>query len=83
MFLHDRAHHFADCGEPGIVYLYSVRLFRKTVKLPVLLTGGEVARPPAVITQSIMCGISAVFLGVCVASFVRARLNRKETAGPG
>lgn len=46
------------------------------IKLPALLTGGEVARPAAVITQSIMFGLSAIFFALCTASFVRARIRR-------
>lgn len=51
------------------------------VKLPALVTGGDAARPAAVMAQSIMCGLSAVFLGFCIASFVRARQNRKGAGG--
>ena len=46
------------------------------IKLPALLTGGDVERPAAVITQSIMGGLSALFFALCLASFVRARIGR-------
>lgn len=47
------------------------------LKLPVLLSGGEVARPPAVITQSLMAVLSAVFLALCIKSFIDARRARQ------
>jgi fluoride ion exporter CrcB/FEX len=46
------------------------------VKLPTLLSGGEVARPPAVIAQSIMAVLMAVYVGMCVKSFIDARRRR-------
>ena len=52
------------------------------LKLPLLLKGGEVARPAAVMAQSIMCSLSAGFLGLCIASFVQARLRRRDTPNP-
>jgi len=42
-------------------------------KLPDLLLGGEVERPVAVISQSLMAGLSAGYVALCVASFLRAR----------
>lgn len=54
-------------------------------KLFRLLGGAEVARPSAVIAQSIMFVLCAVLLGACIASFVRARRQPKtaEHAPPG
>jgi fluoride ion exporter CrcB/FEX len=46
------------------------------VKLPTLLSGGEVARPAAVIAQSIMAVLMAVYVGMCVKSFIDARRRR-------
>ncbi len=46
------------------------------VKLPTLLSGGEVARPAAVISQSIMAVLMAVYVGMCVKSFIDARRRR-------
>ena len=46
------------------------------LKLPALWSGGEVARPAAVISQSIMAILMAIFTGLCVKSFVDARRNR-------
>jgi len=40
-------------------------------KLPALLSGEEVARPAAVVEQSAMAGLSAVYLGLCVAKLLR------------
>lgn len=45
-------------------------------KLVTLLTGGEVARPAAVMAQSIMAALTAVFVGLCVKSFIDARRAR-------
>jgi hypothetical protein len=55
-------------------------------KLVKLLSGGEVARPKAVISQSITAGVCAVFVALCVNSFVAARRRRKaagQAAGGG
>lgn len=38
-----------------------------------LLSGGEVARPAAVIAQALMAVVCALFVALCVASFVAAR----------
>ncbi len=48
-------------------------------QLPALLSGGDVARPPAVIAQSLMAILSAGFVALCVRSFVTAR---RATARP-
>jgi hypothetical protein len=41
-----------------------------------LLLGGEVARPAAAISQTLMAILLAVFIGLCVRSFVEARRQR-------
>ena len=46
-------------------------------KLFTMLGGGEVERPKAVILQSITAGICAVFVALCVNSFIQARRRRK------
>lgn len=46
---------------------------RALTKLPALLSGGEVARPGAVVAQLVMLALSAVFLALCVRSFIAAR----------
>jgi hypothetical protein len=46
------------------------------VKLPALLGGGSIARPMAVVEQSITAVVCLVFVALCVRSFVRARLTR-------
>ncbi len=43
------------------------------MKLPVLLTGGELARPAAVAVQAAMAIVCFVFVLLCVWSFIRAR----------
>lgn len=46
------------------------------LKLPALLSGGEVLRPMAVVSQSIMCLLSVIYLVLCVRSFMQARMNK-------
>jgi hypothetical protein len=46
------------------------------LKLPALLSGGEVARPTAVIAQSVMAILMLLFVGLCVRSFINARVRR-------
>jgi len=46
------------------------------VKLGALLSGGDVARPMAVIAQSIMAVLMAVYVAMCVKSFIDARRSR-------
>lgn len=50
------------------------------MKLPALLGGQEVARPAAVISQSIMGVLTAVFVALCVKSFIDARKGRQAGA---
>jgi hypothetical protein len=47
------------------------------LKLFTLLGGDEVLRPAAVIAQSIMFVLSALFVGLAINSFVKARRNRR------
>ena len=46
------------------------------LKIGALLSGGEVARPAAVIAQSIMAVLMAVYVAMCVKSFIDARKKR-------
>lgn len=48
------------------------------LQLPTLLAGGDVARPMAVISQSIMAVLMALFVGLCVKSFIDARRARER-----
>ena len=43
------------------------------MKLPVLLTGGEVERPTAIAVQAAMAIVCFVFVLLCVWSFIKAR----------
>ena len=43
-----------------------------------LLSGGEVARPPAAISMGIMFVICLIFLILCIRSFVMARRRRAQ-----
>ena len=49
------------------------------LQLPTLLAGGNVARPPAVISQSIMALLMVLFVGLCVKSFIDARKARERS----
>lgn len=51
-------------------------------KLVSILRGVEVERPAAAIEQSIMAIVCAVFVGLCINSFVQAR-RRRRLAEPG
>ena len=46
---------------------------RGLMKLPLLLTGGELARPGAVAVQAAMAIVCFVFVLLCVWSFIKAR----------
>jgi hypothetical protein len=46
------------------------------LKLPTLLGGGHVDRPPAVIAQSVMALLMGIFVALCVKSFIDARRTR-------
>ena len=46
---------------------------RGLMKLPVLLTGGEIARPTAVAVQAAMAIVCLIYVLLCVRSFVKAR----------
>jgi hypothetical protein len=48
-------------------------------KLVSMLRGVELERPAAAIEQSIMALVCAVFVGLCINSFVQARRRRKIT----
>ncbi len=50
---------------------------RGLLQLPALMSGGEVARPAAVIAQSVMALLMALFVGLCVRSFISARAARR------
>jgi hypothetical protein len=55
---------------------------RGLVQLFTLLGGGEVERPGAVISQSIMAVLCFVFLLLCVFSFVNARRQAGRSVEP-
>ena len=46
------------------------------LKLGALLSGSEVARPMAVVAQSIMAVLMAIYVAMCVKSFIDARRSR-------
>jgi hypothetical protein len=47
------------------------------LQLPALLAGGEVVRPAAAASKSAMAVLCAVFVALCVKSFIAARKARK------
>lgn len=49
---------------------------RGLMQLPAVLSGGDVARPTAVIAQSVMALLMLLFVGLCVRSFINARVRR-------
>ncbi len=49
---------------------------RGLMKLPVLLTGGELERPTAVAVQAAMAIVCFVFVLLCIWSFIKARRAR-------
>lgn len=59
-----------------VVFLGSVR---GLLQLPRYLAGEPVARPLAVIEQSLVAVLSVVFVGLCIKSFLDAR--RRRAAG--
>jgi len=50
---------------------------RGLLSLPALLSGAEVARPAAVVAQSITAVLCLVFVGLAVNSFIQARRSGK------
>jgi hypothetical protein len=61
----------------GLSLLGVLATARGAFALPTLLGGGEVARPAAVIAQSITFLVLLVFLIICVRSFIAARKAMK------
>ncbi len=57
----------------GIGLLGFAGTVRGLMKLPVLLTGGELERPTAVTVQAAMAIVCLVFVLLCVWSFIKAR----------
>jgi len=53
---------------------------RGVMQLPALWSGEPVARPAAVVSQSVMAVICLVFMGLAIASFVQARRQRMAAA---
>ncbi len=51
---------------------------RAVGKMPALLSGGPVERPLAVVAQSIMALLCAVFVALCVKSLIDARRRRAK-----
>lgn len=60
----------------GVGLLGFLGAVRGLVRLPALLSGEEVSRPAAVVSQSMMAGLCLIFVALCVRSFINARRNR-------
>ncbi len=52
--------------------------FKGFMKLPTLMSGGEVLRPNAVVMQSGMFVLSAIFVVLSIASFIIVRRNKTK-----
>lgn len=50
-------------------------------KLPALISAASLASQPAVISKSVTCILSAVFLALCVKSFIDARRKKPQNYG--
>ena len=48
------------------------------LKLPALLSGAQLERPAAVASQSAMAVFCAIFVGLCVRSFIQVRRKREQ-----
>lgn len=68
-------HVAAVLGVLGVVGTFSGLL-----KLPALLSGGDLERPQAVASQAIMALLSLAFVLLCVKSFMDARRDKSPTA---
>lgn len=69
----EKRHMHAMRGSALLGLLGFVGSARGLSKLPVLLSGGDVERPAAVVAQSLMALLSAGFVALCIPSFVAAR----------
>ena len=47
--------------------------FGGLMKLPTYFSGGELARPEAVLAQGVMCILSLIYVLICLKSFIDAR----------
>lgn len=65
-------------GASALALLAILGTFGGVINAVKLVTGAEVERPAAAISQSIMLLLSAVFLGICVNSFIQARRARVD-----
>ena len=66
----------AEAGSTFVGLLGFLGSARGLLQLPALLTGGEVARPAAVMAQSVMAILMLLFVFLCVRSFINARVRR-------
>lgn len=57
--------------------------FSGLMKLPTLLSGGELERPRAVVSQSILSFLGLVFVILCVRSFIAARRASRAEGSQG
>ena len=51
-------------------------------KIPLLLSGGEGAFTTAIVSKLVMAVLCAVFVGLCINSFVAVRRRRQAQAAP-
>ncbi|MEM6796945.1 MAG: hypothetical protein AAF725_23425 [Acidobacteriota bacterium] len=67
-------------GAATLALLGTLGTLSSIPKLFTLLSGGEVARPAAVYSQSTFAVLSIIFLVLCVRSFIAARKAREAAA---
>ena len=65
----------------AVALLAVLGTLRGVIQLPTLMSGAEVKRPSAVVAQSVTALISAVFVVLCVMSFVKARMAKGLKSG--
>ncbi len=78
--LNERRRKIAMHVAVGIGLLGFVGTVSGLMKLPVLLTGGELERPTAVAVQSTMAIVCLVFVLLCVWSFIKFIKARRASA---
>ena len=74
--LNERYRRHAMHMAAGVALVGFLGAARGLMGLVDLISGAEVERPAAVISQSVMALLMAVFVGLCVRSFIAARRAR-------
>lgn len=72
----ERWHKHAMHAAAGIALLGFLGTIRGVLNVARMLSGEEIIRPRAAVVQAVMAVLLAVFLALCINSFVQARRNR-------